>query len=318
MNLKKTISGSDARLLSVSLSLLLLLCSCFTGIESTKRITLSKTEEKDSRPKDEDLFLSEITLQVLKDWEPGKQFFVTDDKVRLLFTNDETATAPDNRPLVGRTLVYEKYEHIIQPDGSNVLSIVFSDNERRWKYNTGRPDSIIGTFSSMQIPLLIDIDVVNEVGKRLTGRKVWTRSRLWYDINGIAMDGRKFVPVTITGVFPANDVFPLRVEFTDEREVKASVYMNFGNIGIDSRSFASLFSLTDVKKSYPHISTDIWELIRDGSVRIGMTKEECRLSLGNPSDIDSGRDWNFTRELWLYPGGVYLEFEDGTLKNYRR
>lgn len=309
---------SKARLIIVSLSLLLSLASCFTGIEGTKRITLSKEDKREIRSKEEELFLADIVPPVVADWETGKQFFVTDNRASLLFTREYISDNVAGDTLGGQTIMYENYESVIQPDGSKRLTLIFCNNGRRLRYNTNKPDSAVSSFSSTQIPMLIDIDLTHRIAEKLKSRKLWTLSNLWYDCNGVSVNGRRFEAVNVTNVYPANDVFPMRVEFTDERGDTASVYMNFGNNGIDSRAFASIFSLTDVRKSYPHISSEIWELIRTGSVRAGMTKEECRLSLGNPSDIDSGRDWNFTRELWQYPGGIYLEFEDGILKNYRR
>ena len=47
----------------------------------------------------------------------------------------------------------------------------------------------------------------------------------------------------------------------------------------------------------------VWEMICAGKVREGMTKEECRLSLGNPDDVDSGHDWNSTLDIWRYENG---------------
>ena len=48
-----------------------------------------------------------------------------------------------------------------------------------------------------------------------------------------------------------------------------------------------------------------------------MTKEECKLSLGNPTDVNSGHDWNSTIDFWQYPNGSYLRFQDGLLVSFR-
>ena len=50
---------------------------------------------------------------------------------------------------------------------------------------------------------------------------------------------------------------------------------------------------------------------------LGMTKEECKLSLGNPTDVNSGHDWNSTIDFWQYPNGSYLRFQDGLLVSFR-
>jgi len=59
-----------------------------------------------------------------------------------------------------------------------------------------------------------------------------------------------------------------------------------------------------------------WKLILDGEVRIGMTREMCRLSWGTPYDIHRTLSKNVDIEQWVYQysSGRYLYFEDGKLK----
>lgn len=86
----------------------------------------------------------------------------------------------------------------------------------------------------------------------------------------------------------------------------------------ESRSFSSLFSLNDPKLAYPGITPEIWEIICRGGLTVGMTKEECKLSLGNPKEVDTGHDWNSLMDYWKYDDGTYLLFQDGRLINYRK
>ena len=48
-----------------------------------------------------------------------------------------------------------------------------------------------------------------------------------------------------------------------------------------------------------------------------MPRDECRLSLGAPKDVDYGRSYSSAYEQWTYSNGAYLIFEDGLLKRYR-
>ena len=88
-------------------------------------------------------------------------------------------------------------------------------------------------------------------------------------------------------------------------------------MGVESRTFPSLVSIYDPKLKYPQITAETWKLIQEGKVALGMTKEECKLSLGNPSEADSGHDWNNTIDVWSYPDGTCLHFQDGLLVNFR-
>ncbi|MDE6342439.1 MAG: hypothetical protein K2K93_08985, partial [Muribaculaceae bacterium] len=85
----------------------------------------------------------------------------------------------------------------------------------------------------------------------------------------------------------------------------------------DSRSFPSVFFLSDPKARYPQISDEHWKYIQTGRVCEGMTKEECKLVLGNPDEINAGHDANETVDFWQYKNGAYLLFTDGLLKRFR-
>ena len=54
-------------------------------------------------------------------------------------------------------------------------------------------------------------------------------------------------------------------------------------------------------------------LISEGKVRIGMTKEMCRESWGEPEDINKTTSSYGTHEQWVYGYGSYLYFENGKL-----
>ncbi|MDE6394843.1 MAG: hypothetical protein K2K77_05820, partial [Duncaniella sp.] len=67
-----------------------------------------------------------------------------------------------------------------------------------------------------------------------------------------------------------------------------------------------------------HIPPEHWQLIIAGRITEGMTLEACRLALGSPKEIERGATNSVIREAWLYENGVYLLFEDGLLKRFRR
>ena len=93
--------------------------------------------------------------------------------------------------------------------------------------------------------------------------------------------------------------------------------MNPIHRGLESRTFADLFFVADPKIRHSSIRPEIWELICEGKVKSGMTKEECKLALGNPDDVATGHDWNQTIDIWNYKNGMYLQFQDGLLTKFR-
>ena len=96
------------------------------------------------------------------------------------------------------------------------------------------------------------------------------------------------------------------------------MYMTIGNKLQSTRNFDTLFSLTNPRDKYPKISDDHWHYIVHNIVTQGMTKEECRLSLGAPFSIDRMPSNAGVIELWKYNHGANLIFEDGILKDYKR
>lgn len=170
---------------------------------------------------------------------------------------------------------------------------------------------------SVRMPLMIDMDVVCAAEKILKGKKLWIRTSTRYDGSGLRYKSRKFVPVIVTDVSEGNAEFPLRVYFKENDSI-ASLYVNLDDREGATRRFHSLFSLKNPRESYKDIDDEVWDYIERGEVRPGMSKRDCRLSLGNPDDVDQGATQFYMLDLWQYAGGKTLLFEDGLLKEYRK
>ncbi len=73
-------------------------------------------------------------------------------------------------------------------------------------------------------------------------------------------------------------------------------------------------SLCDIHKKYPGITENRWQIISRGDLETGMSTVECRLSIGDPIEIELKKDNRF--ETWFYNGKT-LEYENGTLQRYK-
>ncbi|MDE7081023.1 MAG: hypothetical protein K2O78_05160 [Muribaculaceae bacterium] len=296
--------------------LAILLSSCFTGIEGTKKITLSRQDRKQTAPTAEELYLSDVAPSSSLEWESGKAFFVADSRASVLIDAVEVASPGREGLERGDILRYVESREMRMPDGSTRTVIVFSRGAGE-EFRYVAADSATGAGAegvmSDAIPGLIDPVMVKAVGDRLRGTDLWTRSTLWLDDSDNRQSGLKYDRVRVTDVAPGSMVFPVRVTFEDYSGNRGSYLMNYGNTGIDSRGFSNLFSLTDPRASYPGISDEVWNLICREKVRAGMTKEECRLAKGNPSDVHTGHDYSKSMLLWIYPDATTLYFEDDLL-----
>ena len=297
------------------------LTACNTGIESTKAIKMSKSDKKDIMPTTEEIFAEKISSQVVGNWEIGKKFVVADEKAFIVLKNEpgSLASVP-----VGSELCYLGFETKDNAGGEEMCLLRFSDKTGKniYVYNTNKKhEDCKKSFTGLDVPALIDLDVVDLTKQHLQSQSLWIKTQLWYDEEGNVKKGKKYVPVKILSVEPGNMYFPIKIRFTDSDAKDVSeILMNVrasNGIGVESRTFPSLFYLSDPKLKYPSITDENWALIQEGKVAIGMTKDECRLSLGSPSDVDSGHDWNNTLDLWRYKDGTFLQFQDGLLVKYR-
>ncbi len=290
---------------------------CFTGVEGTGKVTLSTQEQRTALPTQEDLLLADIVPVTADKWEVGKRFVCLDDRAALIFDPRTLSTAPLDLRLYGKVLRFTRLNTSHDANGRLVYVLVFADTDREYLYEV-RGDVLPDNLS---MPMMADYEIIEEVDRRLRGKILWTKSMLWATSDSTATrSGRKYVPVTIDSVAPGYGVFPAQVYFTDKeiKTVKGSLPITFHGSGIDSRTFSTQFSLTDPKATHPKIDHAVWQCIQEGRVQTGMTKEECRLSLGSPADVSEGHNTAMVYEIWQYPNGIYLMFEDGVLFRFTK
>ena len=294
------------------------LTSCFTGVESTKKIT-DKDVQRATRQMEHGSHDSSLKVcaDSLSSWREGKGFWSVDNQARLIFNPSQDYDI-DTLNLQGEMLTYAGYGTHKKLDNAEVVDIYMNYGRHRLVYNTGKALQEVNR-SSFSIPFLVDDDVLESVAKQVKGKTVYIKTSIWNDKDGYYNSGgRQFIPVVITAVKPGDKVHPLRVEFrAADGGDEAFVLMKVPGSEGAGRDFDSLFSMTDVRKQYPDISPATWDKIIYGKVAEGMTKEECRLAMGSPVNVSQLPDQSGLREYWYYDGGRYLFFVDGLLKEFR-
>lgn len=299
-----------------ALLLLSLLSGCFTGVEYTPRVSDREVKRENIITTPEDTFLARVADESLGEWKPGKRFRVTNDKIRLIFG----ATASPYDSLGGKTLIFTGAKESPSITGTSVTDISFTaepGDGRTFVYRINRPIAKVKAQGPLSVPFTIQESLVDDARELMDGKRYYVLTRTWRDDNDNSVNGRQFVPVTIDSVTPGNDIYPVKVSFTDERGTSARIFLHPGPRGYTPRSFPALFSFTDPRIKYPAITDESWESIVNGRVALYMTRDECRLALGSPREVDRGADNSYIREVWLYENGIYLVFEDGILKLYR-
>ncbi len=302
------------------------LTSCFTGVEGTKRIELSRSDLKRMRLTQEDTLLqSALSRRLLTDLRPGDPFRITDSRLALFC--DIESSDPNDTVVKGRTVSFDGLFTRLTPSGAMERIIGFSDGKWLLTYPLGRTPAAADSLPASRLPMLLDLKLVDEARDALKGRRVWTRTSLAYDSVGQRAPTLKFAPYAIAEVDPSDGVFPLRILLLpDSAEVAAGrlspapryAYLNLGNGRGDSRTFASQFYLSDPRRRHADIREEVWRSIMAEKVMHGMTKQECRLALGAPEEIEAGHDYSRLLDIWIYPDGTFLRFIDGRLADFRQ
>ena len=284
--------------------LALVLTGCFTGVESTPKITADDVKREQIIVTAEQLYMDSVKPERFARWKPGKQFYVTDNKINLIFG----ATAKSDCALMGETIVYRDCRATTSVTGEEVVDLVFVDNQgHEYMYRVGMSVKEMLERENVEVPFTIELSVISDAKKKLQGNTYYILTSMWYDFNDEISHGRK----------PGNHIYPLRLVCEDDRGVEFQLFMSLGGSKKSPRCFSALFSFTDPHLKYPMITDEAWQNIINGKVALDMTRDECRLSLGTPKEIDRRPGYSGVREMWIYENGIYLIFEDGLLREFR-
>ena len=310
---------NPARALCGLAAAIALCASCSTGIESTKKIRMTKEDVRMMAKSPEQKFAENIIGSPLSAWEIGRPFTAMTDRTLYLF--DPVGVAPNGaeEPIKGKTLTYVGLDSHINPDLREECVILFSDGIRTYRYRTGKTtQAALKEIDSSRLPLMADAELIEQWKEKLSGMTLWTKSNLWYNAAGERKPGFKFAKVKVADVEASSGDFPINVRIIGPDGVDGYMHMDYKADIHDSRNFAAIFFLSDPKERYPNVTDEHWRLIQQGRVGEGMTKEECKLSIGNPDEVRSGHNRSQTMDIWQYSDGTYLMFTDGLLTNFRQ
>lgn len=282
---------------------------CFTGIESTPRITEKDVQRNIVNNRGDDATI-ELSPEPITLWHDGRRFVVTDSKLSLLFEKNPHIEVAD-------TLVFRYIDEEISITGDTITVISFDtkNGQTGLRYKVNVPISRL--TNRVTIPMTVDLELMENVSRTLTGKKVYVLTPLRVDsmMQSIA-NGRRYIPVKITSVTAGNANYPLCIGITDAAGQRSFVAMTAGEGRSATRNFDKIFTLTDPRTLYPTITDANWDAITRSQVIAGMTLEECRLSLGSPTDLHKWHNGGSYFERWTYDNGAYLIFEDGLLSRF--
>lgn len=296
------------------------LSGCFTGVENTPRITDRDIKRRDVRVSAEKQYMSDIVPQAPSRWQHGKELYVTDNRISLIFTpmvGGASQYIPDS--LANTIITFQDASFIKGLTGDDEVQLTFKDlHGNILVYRPIMTRRAFEADSALQIPFTVDVDMIANANGRIAGNTYYILTPRRFRDNGTETTGLRYVPVNIVNVVPGNVNYPLRVRFAEHGVGDTlSLFMTVGNSRIATRNFETLFSFDNPRKLYPSIEDDTWAIIQKSQLRDGMTPDECRLALGAPTEYLRIPTTGGMAERWSYGNGVYLFFEDGRLSRYR-
>lgn len=262
----------------------------------------------------------------IADWKKGMRFMVVD--------NDTLMARFREKSLAGRYIT-DFYHQIITVDtvqeyNENILS---KGIDTYISFNTADGDVLkfrcFGDKKHLRknelnecIRGLVYLDEIDIAKELLVGKTFYTLTDKGYVDTP---DGERvvrvlrFSPYKVIAV-GVGDTYsgPLKMVCTDNDGKKVAFYVilsgtnkDYGD-GIGNGYFYNAFSFSNPRNKYKNITDSDWILIRQGKVRIGMTKAVCELSWGKPQKINKTIGTYGTTEQWVYEGS-YLYFKNGKL-----
>lgn len=293
------------------------LTACFTGIESTPKITADELKKaKKQATSTEDQISAVIIPDSPSTWQTGREYLVADERIKLIFN----AVDEQRLPSVGDTVIYVGYNGVPSLTGTTNIALNFHKKNDPTDILTYVAEISPDDFMQRQridIPFMVDLSLVNKAKQLLTGKTLYIMSPYRYDSQNRAINGRKYIKVTVNNAVAGNADYPIRVNLTDIDNKTFSVLMTTGTDRSSTRNFSTLFSMTDPRLRHQSITDENWEAITYSRLKPYMTRDEARLAIGSPAEIDRGHSYSSAYERWVYPNGTYIIFEDGIIKSYR-
>lgn len=291
---------------------------CIDAAAGSRR---KKKDNPDDLLSKEALFMEKnFASQNCAQWKPGDKFVYLSDDLSVVL-HPETPLENPNQSFKNKIFTFDGIVEESILGYKSYINLIFECDGVKYRYETGKSkEEINKTSYKPLLPDLLQVSTLEKAKELLSGKKLYIRTSIWYNDKGYEIEGRKYIPVTITDILPGNNILPIQFVFTDDSGKEGSV---FGTLSPDANigqfiSFDRLFTFDNPRDKYKTINDENWIRITLGKVGKGMTKEECRLSLGRPNEVKRIPTYGGLKEQWFYNTGAYLFFEDGLLTDFRQ
>ncbi len=222
------------------------------------------------------------------------------------------------KDLAGKMFIITKIEErkgIVFPDSYITLKQVDSEMEIEHKMTIGR-ESLKENWDnekkqSFNLPYAIFVDDIDSFKKVYIGKELYSK----FFIKDI-----KFQKIKIIQVGAGDEIAPIRVVFeTKDGEKEQKDFCTCGtNVSsgyTDLFYFSNFFQFDNPKDNFKG-SDEIWNLICQGKIRIGISEEELKLSWGEPKKINKTVVSGIESKQYVYKD-QYVYIENGIITSFQ-
>jgi len=287
-------------------------------------------------PKDsitQSAFAKKFPRIIMADWKPGMKFMTEPLRIKALGSASRIELAPykslnfvNDQVRQGdfewKTFTYQLKEMRTVKCATGTCKntyLIFECEGKKYEYEFIGDTAALRKAPNTYIKKIVYLDEVDKIKAELNGKTLYVLCNQWMkeDEKGkvVNSDGnQKFVAVTVISVGLGTQDGPSKIVFKQDGTTKEA-FINLRLSGINKSSglfgvdFDKAFSFEDPKKKYSKIKNEIWTVIQNESMRVGMTKEEAELSWGKPKEIVM----NGSTEQWVYETSGTLTFKNGVV-----
>ncbi len=254
-------------------------------------------------------------------WAVGDTFIYLTPKLNVVL-RPAIPVFNDTTDYYNQIFTFEGIKTVTDWHNNSLINLEFSNNGKSFTYSTNK--SLEQFADSTYNPLiggLYRLQELIDAKEILIGEKLYILTDLYKSLDGkLSSTNKKFVEVEIKELKTDSIEHPVEVVFTDENGDLYSISTRFSNtLQAESKSnFSYIFSRINPREKYKDIKSDVWEVIKNGQLKEGMTKNDVVLSIGRPNNIDKNATYTGWRELWQYDNGTVITFHDGRVIAFRK
>lgn len=255
-------------------------------------------------------------------WTKDMPFVCMKKSMSYILTPEVSEASTDTTNYVGSIWMFDSMVSEEDWMGRQTMALRFiSPIGKAYRFSTERLMSqVADTAYHLVIPGLYPQKIYTDLDDALRSRTLYILVNDDRISGGDSVKMEKFVQVTIDSVSYGTEVAPIKVFYHYANSQNGYIETSLPNSRETATSspITKYFSVKDPHEDYPNITDENWKAIQKSQLRIDMTREEARLSLGKPVRYETYNTKNGPAEIWYYSGGQVLEFWDSKLTRVGR